>query len=367
VKGIEFFLNVGSSKISLVAVSPAKTTPVIIASSSQLYDGFMDGEFFDSTQVTDAVQKLFAEMTSKLKVKIKKVYVGVPAEFSVCVCKRKVRKFLSVKKINQNLTLELFDGVEDVKNIEEYKLISFSPMCYTLDSGLKTLEPVGKRSSQISLDSSYILVKKSFVSKFDKVLINLGVKQVEYVSTILGQALSASKQDGLDSLAIVDVGHLTTEVAILKGEGLALLSSFSLGGGHITADIMQLLKQSYQDAELIKRKVLLTVIPQKNEKYIVNNKDRQILAPISITNDIVRSRIENIARIIDNILDVDKSFEDIPIYLTGDGISNFKGVITILEKITKRKLIEFKLPFDNSINKFQTSSLGIAEIINRLS
>ena len=90
------------------------------------------------------------------------------------------------------------------------------------------------------------------------------------------------------------------------------------------------------------------------------------MAPIAVTNDIVRSRIENIAKVIDNILDIDKSFASLPIYLTGDGIANFKGVITILERITNRKIYEFQLPFDNSTKKFQTSTLGIAEIVNRL-
>ena len=239
-------------------------------------------------------------------------------------------------------------------------------MCYSLDSGYKTLNPIGKRSSQLTLESSYILVKESFIAKFDKVLKNLGVRHIEYVSTILGQALYLAQDKGLDTVAVVDVGHLTTEVAILKGEGLALLSSFSLGGGHITADIMELLQKSYQDADSIKRKVRLTVVPDKNEKYIVSNKNGQILAPIGITNDIVRSRIENIASVIANVLDIDKTFADIPIFLTGDGITNFKGVINILETITNRKVYEYQLPFDNSVNKFQTSSLGIAEIISRL-
>ena len=365
-KNIEFLLSVGSSKISLVAITKSKSSPLILVSIEKLYDGFMDGEFFDTTQITDVVQKLFAEMSEKLKIKIKKIHVGVPAEFSISVCKRKTRKFLNVRKIKPQMLIELFDGVDDVKSAEGYKLISYSPMSYSLDSGLKTLNPVGKRSSQLSLDSSYILVKETFISKFDKVLKNLGVAEINYVSTILGQALTVAKNEKLDMLAIVDVGHITTEVAILKGEGLALLSSFSLGGGHITADIMELLQKPFADAEIIKRKVRLTVLPEKNEKYIASNKQEQIMAPIAVTNDIVRSRIENIAKVIDNILDIDKSFASLPIYLTGDGIANFKGVITILERITNRKIYEFQLPFDNSTKKFQTSTLGIAEIVNRL-
>lgn len=366
-KNIEYILDVGSSKISILAFSVLKNNPIILASSEEYYDGFMDGEFFEPTQITDVVQKLIMDLSIKLKVKIKKVYVGVPSEFSVCVCKRKVRKYINVQKITDRKIEELFDGVEEFKDSEDYKLIIASPMQYQLDSGLKTLDPEGKRSSQVVMDGSYILVKNAFIERFDKTLHNLGVEVVEYVSTILGQALMCvNKSEPLNPIAVVDVGHITTSVAIIKGEGLALLSSFSLGGGHITADIMQLLQKSFKDAEMIKRKVALTIKPQKDEKYIINNGGEVVSAHIQITNDIVKSRIENIAQIIDNVLDIDEAFKNIPIYITGNGICNIRGAINILEQVTERKVMEFKIPFDNTINKYQTSRIGLAEIISRL-
>lgn len=366
-KKIEYILDVGSSKISLFAISVVKSNPVILACSEQLYDGFMDGEFFEPTQITDVVQKLIMDLSMKLNVKIKKVYVGVPSEFSVCVCKRKVRKYVSVQKINDKKIEELFDGIEEFENSEGYKLISASPMQYQLDSGLKTIRPEGKRSSQVVMDGSYILVKNNFIERFDKTLHNLGVEVVEYVSTILGQALlCVDSLEPLNPVAVVDIGHITTSVAIIKGEGLALLSSFSLGGGHITADIMQLLQKSFKDAELLKRKVALTIKPQKDEKYIITSGGETVSSHIQITNDIVKSRIENIAQIIDNVLDIDETFKNIPIYITGNGICNIRGAINILEEVTKRQIVEFKVPFDNSKDKYQTSRIGLAEIISRL-
>lgn len=366
-KKIEYILDVGSSKISLFAFSAVKNNPVILASSEELYDGFMDGEFFEPTQITDVIQKLMMDLSLKLNVKIKKVYVGVPSEFSVCVCKRKVRKYVNVQKITSSKVEELFDGIDEFKGTDGYKLITASPMQYQLDSGLKTLNPEGKRSSQVIMDGSYILVKNSFIERFDKVLHNLGVEIVEYVSTILGQALLCiNSLEPLSPIAVVDIGHITTSVAIIKGEGLALLSSFSLGGGHITADIMQLLQKSFKDAELIKRKVSLTIKPQKDEKYIINNGGEIVSSHIQITNDIVKSRIENIAQIIDNVLDIDEAFKNIPIYITGNGICNIRGAINILEQVTKRKVMEFKVPFDNTNERYQTSKLGLAEIISRL-
>lgn len=364
---VKFVMDIGSSKITLFAFTKAKTSPIIVASSTRLYDGFMDGEFLEPSQLADVVQELMSELSNKLKIKIKKVFVGVPSEFCVCVCKRRTRKFLKVTKIKSKNLRDLFDGVEEYKQGKGYKLISASPMQYVLDSGVKTLNPEGKKTSQIVLDSSYILVKNEFINKFNNILTHLGVSDVEYISTILGQALLCNSDgDKLSPKAVIDVGHITTNVAIIKGEGLALVSSFSLGGGHITADLMQLLQKSFKEAELIKRKVALTLKPNKDDKYIIQNGKEIISAHVQITNDIVRSRIENIAGIINNILDIDESFDDIPIYITGDGICNFKGAINILENVCNRQIIELKLPYDNTDEKYQTSKLGLAELATRL-
>ena len=151
-------------------------------------------------------------------------------------------------------------------------------------------------------------------------------------------------------------------MCVYKGEGLALLSSFSMGGGHISSDIMQVLNMSFKDAELIKRKVILTIESERNENYEVCSKGNLIKAPINITNQIVKSRIEMIAKIIGDILSIDPIFEDINVYLTGDGISNFKGVKNILKEITGLNIYEYKNPFDNSKDKFQTSKTGLASL-----
>ena len=66
----------------------------------------------------------------------------------------------------------------------------------------------------------------------------VGIKNVEFVSTALGQAMKCEpmKEDG-KPIAIIDVGHISTSVCVYKGEGLALLTSFAMGGGHISSDL----------------------------------------------------------------------------------------------------------------------------------
>ena len=193
--------------------------------------------------------------------------------------------------------------------------------------------------------------------KFKEIKIN----NVEFVSTALGQAMACEpEKNEKKPIAIIDVGHISTSVCVYKGEGLALLTSFALGGGHISSDLMQVLGLNFKSAELVKRKVILTIESKKNEFYEICHKGNLIKAPINMTNQVVKSRIEIIAKVIKDILTIDEVFEGIDIYLTGDGITNFKGVKNILKDITGLNVYEFRIPFNNSHDKYQTSKIGLA-------
>lgn len=361
--GLKFILDIGSSRLSLLAVSNLGKVPHIVAKETVLYDGFMDGEFLSPNEVIENLSTIIENTRQKFRKPVKSIVVGVPSEFCVCVCKRISRQFMSPHKITNQEVVELYSNNASFGDSEEYAVINYSPMQFVLDDNVKTLSPVGKQTTTLVLDASFVLAKRQFIDFMLTQLNQLGVEQVDFVSTALGQALLCSEVNETKTpIAVVDVGHISTSVAVLKGEGLAVLSSFSMGGGHISSDIMQVLGLSYKDAELIKRKAILTIESEKNDYYEVCFKGSLIKAPIYLTNQVVKSRIESIAKIIKDILDIDDVFNGLTIYLTGDGIANFKGAKNVLKDITEHEVKEFKIPFDNSCDKFQTSALGLARL-----
>ena len=360
---LKYILDIGSSSLRLLAVSKFAGKQRIVAEDCVLYDGFMDGEFLSEDELEQDFNTLIEGMTQKIKKPISSIVVGVPSEFCICVCKRISRKYVGLHKITDNDLVSLYQSNANFGDSEDYSLISFSPMQCVLDDEYKTLSPVGKKSSSLVLDASYILAKNSFINLIKEKFKKLGVENVEFVSAALGQAMNCEPvKDDKKPIAIVDVGHITTSVCVYKGEGLALLTSFSMGGGHISSDLMQVIGLNFKSAELIKRKVILTIESRKNEHYEVCYKGNLIKAPINMTNQVVKSRIEIIAKIIKDILSIDEVFSGIDIYLTGDGIANFKGVKNIIKDVTGLNVFEYKIPFNNSKDKFQTSKTGLATI-----
>ena len=66
---------------------------------------------------------------------------------------------------------------------------------------------------------------------------------------------------------------------------------------------------------------------------------------------------------VNRVLSVDVSFKDLPIYLTGDGVCNFRGVVNLFEAVCERKVHILKSPLHNGEDKYQTSKIALAEII----
>lgn len=356
-------MDIGSSCLRLIAVNKIEGKNRIIAEENLLYDGFMDGEFLSADDLGEDLSKLISSMSQKTKKPINSIIVGVPSEFAVCVCKRISRKFVGTKKITEQDLKDLYLSNANFGASEEYVMLSFSPMQFVLDDDVRTIEPIGKKTANLVLDASYILAKKSFVDLMKKNLEANGIHSIEFVSTTLGQAMCCEPvKNNSKPIAVIDVGHITTSVCVYKGEGLALLSSFAMGGGHISSDLMQVLNLGFRQAELIKRKVILTVESSKNEYYEVCSKGNLIKAPINMTNQVVKSRIEMIAKVIKDILTIDDVFKDIDIYLTGDGIANFKGVKNIFKDITGLNVYEYKIPFSNLKDKYQTSKIGLVAL-----
>ena len=360
---IKYIMDVGSSSIELMAVANIAGASRIITTESVLYDGFMDGEFLSVDLLKNCLTELQDKMISKMRKPITKIIVGVPSEFCVCICKRISRKFVGEHKIAVADVQDMYETNFSFGGSEQYELINYSPMQFVIDDNVKTLSPVGSKTSSIVLDASYILAKKSFIQTIKQNLNEIGICEVEFISTALGQAMNCEprKADG-KPIVVVDVGHITTSVCVYKGEGLALLSSFSVGGGHVSADIMQLLSLNFRDAELVKRKIILTIESLKNDYYEICSKGNLVKAPINITNQIVKSRIEMICKVIENILSVDDEYKAFDIYLTGNGIANFKGVKNILSNITNAKVYDYTIPFDNSKDKFKTSKTGLIKL-----
>ncbi|MCK9574992.1 MAG: cell division FtsA domain-containing protein [Clostridia bacterium] len=353
-------LEFGSSKITVTVGSrDVNNTFNIRAKGEAPYEGFADGNFLSPENLKSSINTALTLAEKNLQTKIKNLYIGVPGEFSYSICKNGSLTFKKKTRITEKLIDSVYTVADDFSKNSDYTIISVTPVYFTLDDNRRFTNSLGLVTKQLSVNASYVLAENRFINTVNKLLSELKLEGVYYLSEPLCTALNVLDTENRERYAIlIDCGFTTTTVCLIKGEGLLLLNSFSLGGGYITSDLAECLNLTFDQAESLKRKVILSLNASESDIY-----EAAISAtstkPISTktTNEIVSARVEMIGKtILKCLASAEYKYPDyIPINITGGGISYIKGIKDFLSKLTGREICIVS-PEDPDLSKPDYSS-----------
>lgn len=359
----------GSSKINVFAgVANAYNNLNILAKHEQEYQGFIDGKFIEEDKVGKAFITAINLVQANLNQKITKIFVGVPSEF----CFLTINNYNLDFKLKTKIIKKQLDFLFNLPSSKEFKdktLINKSAIHYQVN-GKITTQPLGMQTKAIKAKVSEVYVENYFINLLLSIVSTLNI-QLEFICTTLAQGyyLLDEKQKHTGSI-IVDCGFTSTSVSYHIGQGLTELKSFSLGGGHITSDLQEILNLPYIHAEQLKQKLILTIRPSPLDVYNLSILKNPVEISVKTANDIALARIEVIANAIIKCLN---AFENKPtthdiVYLTGGGLAYLKGIKYYLSKIMKRKVI-LLAPMPMQFNKPHLSSTIslLHVVINKLS
>ena len=359
-------LDFGSSKrTALVAERGINGMFNIKGSGEVEYAGYMEGEFLEPENVKMAISLALSNAETNSGIKIASLYIGVPGEFTISVCRESSINFPKRRKIRDIDILQLFNIGNIYKNHPTHTVINYSPVYFTLDDNRRIIEPRGLVSTRLSGFVSYILAENNFLDFIEDIMSDLGIHETEYVSAALAESLFLFEPEVRDRYAIlVDCGHISTNVMLIRGDGLLFLNSFSMGGGHISGDLSQCLKISYYQAEGLKRKIVLSLATDDSDYYEVAGKDYLVPFSAKAANEIVMARIDLIAKFILKCFSrCEYDFPDyIPVHLTGGGLSYIKGARDYLSKKIGRKVDIVAPPIPQLNRPHFSTSLGILDI-----
>lgn len=359
-------LDFGSSKITILIAERGVNGMFNIKGTGEIeYAGYMEGEFLEPEKVKMAVGLAISNAESTAGVKINSLYIGVPGEFSIAVCRESNINFSKRKKITDADINQMFYVGNIYKNHPTHTVINNSPIYFTLDDNRRIIEPRGLVSTRLGGFVSYMLAENNFLDFVEDMVADLGIRETEYISANLAESLFLFDPETRDRYAIlVDCGHITTSVMLVRGDGLLFLNSFSMGGGHITGDLSQCLKISFYQAEGLKRKIVLSLSTDESDYYEVAGKD--YLAPFSAkaANEIVMARIDLIASfILKCFARCEYDFPDyIPVHLTGGGLSYIKGARDYLSKKIGRKVDIIAPPIPQLNRPHFSTALGVLDV-----
>lgn len=358
-KKIVSILDFGSQKLSVVIGAKDVNNSINVCGFAQeFYEGFSDGEFLEPSAVENAVSKVIKSAEENAGIKIKELVIGVPTEFCYSLCKNVSQNYLKPKKISIADIEDLYNAVNDFDKIKTHQVINKDYVYFVLGENNKVNNPIGQVETKITACFSYILCEKKFINFVCKILKKCGIAKVSFVSSAYAQSLYLFDDEERDRYALlVDCGYITTSVSLARGRGILNLSSYSLGGGHISADLSKCLKIPFSSAEALNKKIVLCIEPKNDDMYDLYVDGEVIPISMKVANAIVESRIEVIAQGIQKCFSAwHYNFPDfIPIYLTGGGLSFMKGAKDVLSKILSKNVEIVQMPY-SQYNKTNFSS-----------
>ena len=316
-------LDVGSNKLVLFSGYKNGSNGLIVNGKADIeYAGFLENEFLEPEEIKEKIGKIIETIELSTKETVKELNVGVPAEFCYSLVKKVTATFSYRKKLSFDLLNEIYS--QSIEELDEHTLISVSPLYNILDNGKKVINAVNLKTSKFSSLVNTIYVKTEFIRFFNQILSELGIIKVNYLCSALCE-VNSLLGDLPSEACIIDIGFLTSSVAIGKGQGLSNLFSFSQGGGHIISDLMNSFSLTYDEATELKRKIVLTIESDSGIIYDISSPQKTKKILVEQANSVVKNRLDIFASVIKKCLQKSQQQEFLPIYVTGGGISSISG------------------------------------------
>lgn len=328
------------------------------------YGGFKNGEWLEPELINDVVTKAVNTALKGINCKLTAIYVGVPGEFTKVVTKTSTTNFDESHKITDSDIDALYERGDDFADTG-YTTINYSPIYFTLDEHKKTLDPRGAIVKNISLMTSFVLCDDLFINKFNTLLSTYS-KNIKFISSPWSEAVGLLSPDKRDQgVLLCDIGYITTDIMVVRGDGIVNMASFSIGGGHIAYDLSIGLQIGYDDALKLKSSLDLNIDTENEPVTAFKSSSGEIELDNNFMTLIVNERLKEIA---EKIADSIKSFDyDCPqymkLYLTGGGITDIRGAQNVIAE-TLDRAVEIIVSTVPAFGKpFLASTIGIMQVV----
>jgi len=329
------------------------------------YGGIIGGEFVEAGKLAEVLHAAVRQAFKNLKVKPKKLFVGVPSSFCEVIARSEVLLFEKPKEINARDVRQLFNF--EFSN-DFSTIINKSAVFFRVDDGRPVISALGQVAKKVQAQISLIACANSFIDTIRSCLIGSGLRRVEFVSVALAECLHLIDQDSRDKTSVMlSCGMFATGVAVCSGDGLVYLRTFDQGIAHVINDVSVVLNIPFTAANMLVNEAVLSVKMNDDDNYEVmldagTSAQRQAKFAASTVNDIIKSRMEvmgdNIVRLI-NL--ADSKLIGSPIFICGGNLDAVGGARDFFSKTIGAHIQQCICPLTRQ-NK--PSELTIAALLN---
>lgn len=255
---------------------------------------------------------------------------------------------ISNSTINRADVQNLIYTALDEFRVDDYEIIHFFPIEFTLDGHHNVQDPVGMIGNELGVRLHVIMAHSNTLLNIANCVSKCHVEVAGVVLAIYASGIACLTEDeqNLGSV-IIDIGARTTSYGIFCGKKLLYASHIPIGGWHITSDIAKAFSLDMYIAEKLKVLYGGAVEVSHDKHHTINIEDMgyvsdNIDSPMittSLLSQVINPRVEEILELVK--ADYDKIGVDHliarRIVLTG-GASMMRGIKECAAKIFEKQV-----------------------------
>lgn len=351
-------IDIGSRSIAAYRAEMISDENFAVKSSCEIeYSGYMDGDWLVPDEIAPAFGKLIEKLERGAD-RIKRVYVGVPAQFCHVRTIPAGVTFPKAKRVSSHDIRDLMDHYDPFRG--QAVVLHVKPLYYLTDRGERTLLPEKAVTSSLKAELSYIACEQEVHSFLTQILVKMGIKDVSFIQSEYASAVHLFTQEERDAgILLIDMGYLSTCVQFLRGDGVDEMKTFSLGGGFIPAGLSQGLNIPFSVARYLNARVDLAAPEDGTYSFRLENKEYSF--PVAEINEMVKECIDYLASYLKKAVETLRA--PLPsytvLYLTGGGLVETRGAVDHLSKCLGREVRYIQSNVANYAKPYYSTAVGL--------
>lgn len=292
-------LDIGSTKVSAVI---GELTPEgnldIIGIGSRPSKGLRKGIIVDLNSTMQAMLRVIEDAEMMAGTRIDSVHVGVSGSQLECLT-TEVSIEIPAKEVTPREIQQLIELAQTQVASDQHEPLGVVPIEYRLDEETGLSNPIGKLGSKLGVRAYVIVASRSAIDLLTKMLDQAKITIEAIVAQPIASARAVLTQDEQDQgVVLLDIGGGTTDITVYGGGGLKHISSFAVGGNHITHDLAVGLRTPVAEAERIKKQYgrALQSLIETDDVIDVQGLGSKEMQPIprKFVGEIIECRVEEI-------------------------------------------------------------------------
>lgn len=338
-------IDIGTSNVVIAVGSVDQEQGLKIeAVVSEPTEGMNAGMVDNSQSVGEALSKAHEKIKQQCGIIITDAYVSISGKFVRCA-RYTDHVFVedSEDRISQRDLKALSDRMHNVKAADGEIIMDLYPTLYKGDSGAEMTNPVGCYSKQLTSTYNFILCEHIAKDRLRRVFLDAGIKikNLYAGAAIIAEAV-VNEDEKNEGVAVVDIGHGVTDVAVYYGGVLRYIASIPIGSSAINSDINIYNRQiPPKTIESLKCMYGSAVVSETPDQLIQMKSRGRAIKPIQRLNlaAVIEARMTDIAEYVWNEIRESGYSKKLTagIVLTGGG-SSLQNVDKLFQKITNMEV-----------------------------